>query len=85
MEIPFAFDNITLANQMTGGGKKAFILADKMSQSWINFVKTANPNHDKIPNWPQYNQKNTSTMRFDLKCEVKPQMDKELFEIVKGR
>lgn len=85
MEIPFAFDNITLANQMTGGGKEAFILADKMSQSWINFVKTANPNHDKIPNWPQYNQKNTSTMRFDLKCEVKPQMDKELFEIVKGR
>ena len=85
MEIPFAFDNITLANQMTGGGKEAFILADKMSQSWINFVKTADPNHDKIPNWPQYNQKNTSTMRFDLNCEVKPQMDKELFEIIQGK
>ena len=24
-------------------------------------------------------------MRFDLNCEVKPQMDKELFEIIQGK
>ena len=82
MELPFVFDNIARANQMTGGGKEAFVLADKMSQAWINFAKTGNPNHTGLPEWPIYNSKNTATMHFDTTCEVKPQMDKELFDLV---
>ena len=82
MELPFVFDNIERANQMTGGGKEAFVLADKMSQSWINFAKSGNPNHSGLPEWPIYNSSNTATMHFDTNCEVKPQMDKELFELV---
>ncbi|MBT9187625.1 carboxylesterase/lipase family protein [Zobellia russellii] len=83
MELPFMFDNIALANQMTGGGEEAHVLAAKMSQSWINFAKTGNPNHTDLPAWPAYNSSNTATMHFDTSCEVKPQMDKELFAIVK--
>ena len=82
MELPFVFDNIELANQMTGGGQKAQVLADKMSSAWINFAKSANPNHDGLPQWPQYSQDNTSTMFFDNTCEVKPQQDKELFALM---
>ncbi len=82
MELPFVFDNIALANQMTGGGKEAFVLADKMSQSWINFAKSGNPNHSGLPEWPTYTSENTATMHFDTTCEVKPQLDKELFELV---
>lgn len=82
MELPFVFDNIALANQMTGGGEEAHVLADKMSGAWINFAKTGNPNYKELPQWPTYTSENTATMHFDVKCEVKPQLDKELFEIV---
>ncbi len=84
MELPFVFDNITLANHMTGGGKEAHLLADKMSQAWINFAKNGNPNHSGLPDWPAYNSSNTATMHFNTTSVVKPQLDKELFELVKG-
>ncbi|WP_437395881.1 carboxylesterase/lipase family protein [Flagellimonas lutimaris] len=82
MELPFVFDNIERARQMTGGGQEAHLLADKMSGAWINFAKTGNPNHDGLPQWPQYNPKNTSTMFFDNSCEVKPQHDKEFLALM---
>lgn len=83
MEIAFCFDNIQRTKNMTGGTKEAQALADKMSSSWINFAKLGNPNHKGLPNWPAYNSSNTSTMHFDNTCVVKPQMDKELFDLVK--
>ncbi|SNR74350.1 para-nitrobenzyl esterase [Maribacter sedimenticola] len=85
MELPFVFDNIDLANHMTGGGEEAHKLAKKMSKAWINFARTGNPNHDGLPEWPAYNSKNTATMHFNTTCEVKPQLDKELFEIVRNK
>ncbi|MGJ8716149.1 MAG: carboxylesterase/lipase family protein [Maribacter stanieri] len=84
MELPFVFDNIDLANKMTGGGEEAHQLADKMSSAWLNFAKTGNPNHAGLPEWPAYNSNNTATMHFDVTCEVKPQLDKELFSIILG-
>ncbi|MCJ7465699.1 MAG: carboxylesterase family protein [Maribacter sp.] len=85
MELPFVFDNIERAQNMTGGGKEAQELANKVSQAWINFAKTGNPNHNELPDWPTYSAKNTATMHFDTRCEVKPQMDKELFDLVKNQ
>lgn len=82
MEIPFVFNNIARCEEMTGGMKDAYVLADKMSQSWINFARSGNPNHIGLPNWTAYNAQNTATMHFDNTCVVKPQMDKELFELV---
>ncbi|MFX0555390.1 carboxylesterase/lipase family protein [Maribacter sp. CXY002] len=84
MELPFVFDNVALANQMTGGGREAHELADKMSSAWINFAKTGNPNAENLPEWPAYDKNNTATMHFDINCEVKPQLDAELFSIVAG-
>jgi para-nitrobenzyl esterase len=83
MEIAFCFDNIQRTKNMTGGTKEAQALADKMSSAWINFAKVGNPNHKGLPTWPAYNSSNTATMHFDNNCVVKPQMDKELFEVVK--
>jgi len=85
MEIPFVFDNVSLANHMTGGGQEAHELADKVSLAWINFAKTGNPNHSGLPEWPAYNSSNTATMHFDTSCEVKPQLDKELFELTSNQ
>ena len=81
MELPFVFNNIARCEEMTGGGKEAYVLADKMSKAWIQFARTGNPNHKGLPNWPAYNASNTATMHFDNKCEVMPQMDKELFAL----
>ncbi len=82
MEIAFCFNTIERTKNMTGGTKEAQALADKVSQAWINFAKTGNPNHKGLPNWPGYNSQNTATMHFDNVCVVKPQMDKGLFDLV---
>jgi para-nitrobenzyl esterase len=82
MELPFVFNNIARCEEMTGGTKEAYALADKVSQAWINFAKTGNPNHNGLPNWSPYTAQNTATMWFDNKCEVKPQHDKALFELL---
>ena len=83
MEIPFVFNNIARCEEMTGGNKDTYILAQKASKAWIIFARTGNPNHKGLPNWPAYNATNTATMHLDNQCVVKPQMDKELFELLK--
>lgn len=84
MELPFVFDNIDRCEQMTGGGEEAHLLADRMSRAWVNFSRNGNPNHEGLPDWPAYTVDNTATMHFNTQCELKPQLDKELFEIVQG-
>lgn len=85
MELPFVFDNIERGKNMTGGGKAAHALAEKVSNSWINFARTGNPNHEGIPEWPAYTPTNTATMHLDNTCIVKPQLDKDLFELVSNK
>lgn len=82
MELPFVFNNIQRCEEMTGGTKEAYALADKMSKAWIQFARTGNPGHSGLPSWPAYNTTNTATMHFNNKCEVKPQLDKELFSLL---
>ena len=82
MELPFVFNNISRCEEMTGGTKEAYALAAKMSDAWISFARTGNPNHKALPNWPTFNINNTATMHFNNTCEVKPQLDKELFELI---
>jgi len=85
MELAFAFNNIHRCEEMSGGTKEAYALADKASGAWINFAKNGDPNHKGLPKWPAYNSSNTATMHFNNKCEVKPQLDKELFELVASK
>ena len=85
MELPFVFDNIERGKNMTGGGTAAHDLAEKVSNSWINFARTGNPNHEGIPEWPAYNLTNTATMHLDNTCVVKPQLDKDLFDLVSNK
>ena len=83
MEIPFVFNNADLHASMTGGGEEAFALADKMSQAWINFARTGNPNAECLPQWPAYNPEEGAMMIFDNKCEIKYNHDKELMEFIR--
>ncbi|MEP6736443.1 MAG: carboxylesterase family protein [Chryseolinea sp.] len=78
MDLPFVFNNIARCEEMTGGGKDAYILADKMSQSWINFARTGNPNHKGLPTWPAYTEQGGATMLFDNQNMVKNHHDKDV-------
>ena len=66
---------------MTGGGKDAYALADKMSQSWINFAKTGNPGHKGLPAWQKYSAANGATMFFDNQCVEKYSHDRDVLQI----
>lgn len=84
MEIPFVFDNAVRHASMTGGGKEARELADKMSSAWINFARTGNPNAEGLPQWDAYTPETGATMFFNNRCEVKNNHDKELLDIVRS-
>jgi para-nitrobenzyl esterase len=81
MELPFVFNNIQRCEEMTGGGKEAYALADKMSSAWINFAKTGNPASKELPAWPPYTTAVGATMIFDNKCQLKNHPDQELMAI----
>lgn len=83
MELAFVFNNVERCKNMTGNTKEAQVLGEKISQAWINFARSGNPNHTGLPNWSVYNSTNTATMHFDNTCVIKPQTDKELFDLLK--
>ena len=70
MEIPFAFDNVQISAKSTGGGPEAMALADKVSDAWIAFARTGNPNTPKLPHWPEFTAKDRATMVIDNVSKV---------------
>jgi para-nitrobenzyl esterase len=70
LEISFVFDNTSKVPGPTGGGPQAAALADKMSDAWIAFARTGNPNTPKLPKWPSYVASTRSTMIFNNECKV---------------
>ena len=70
MEIPFVFDNAKESSKFTGGGPQAIALADKLSDAWIAFARTGDPNTKKLPRWPAFNPTDRPTMIFDNVSKV---------------
>ena len=62
MDIPFAFDNVEIAAPMTGGGADAQKVADQVSDTFIAFARTGDPNNKAIPHWPRYDLTHRPTM-----------------------
>lgn len=76
-ELPFVFANTDRCAQQTGGTQSARSLAEKMSDAWIAFARTGNPNHSGIPSWPSFDPDRVPTMFFDESCEVRYDHDRE--------
>ncbi|MEE9254660.1 MAG: carboxylesterase family protein, partial [Pseudomonadales bacterium] len=70
LEIPLVFDNVANASRFVSPPEAAQPLADIMSDTWINFARTGNPNHEGIPEWPAYSTDARATMIFDLPCRI---------------
>jgi para-nitrobenzyl esterase len=65
LEISFAFDNTELSKRFTGGGARPAALADKMSDAWIAFARTGDPNTSKLTRWSAYSNATRATMVFN--------------------
>ena len=81
-EIPFAFNNIELSAEATGATKNAYALAEKISQAWINFARTGNPNTQELPKWEKFTRESGATMIFDDKSALRYHHDENLMKIL---
>jgi para-nitrobenzyl esterase len=73
LEMPFVFDNVEGGGKaLTGGGEAARKMADRLSEAWIAFAATGNPNTAKsgLPQWDPYDAEKRPTMIFDNECRI---------------
>lgn len=70
-EIAFTFDNAELCDHYSAGSAEAMLLSTQISTAWVNFARSGNPNHDRLPHWPKYTVGGRATMQFDRPCEVR--------------
>jgi para-nitrobenzyl esterase len=66
-EIAFVFSNATASPTARPGAK---VVEDAMSEAWIAFARTGNPNHAGLPTWPTYDAQKRATMIFDTESKV---------------
>lgn len=68
---------------MTGAQPDALKLGDAMSQAWINFARTGNPNNNLLPKWDPYTLKSGAVMYFDApSSKVLYKHDHKLMEFI---
>ena len=70
VEIPFVFDNVDAAKSMTGSGQDRYELATRMSNAWVAFARTGDPNHSGLPKWAPYDNTRRATMIFNTQCKL---------------
>ena len=65
-ELPALFRNLSKRRDTPGGRK----MSDRVSDAWVAFARTGDPNHAGIPKWPAYSFDERATMWFDDDCKV---------------
>ena len=71
IEIPFVFGTLDMPRNalFPESNEETEAISAKMMDAWISFARTGNPNHENIPDWPQY-QNNRATMIFGKDIKV---------------
>jgi para-nitrobenzyl esterase len=68
LDVPFAFGN--RASASLANGPHAAEVSDAMSDAWVAFIRTGDPNHPGIGSWPTYSSDKRSTMLFGDDCRT---------------
>ena len=82
-EIVFAFHNLSEPHCRiaTGGAPAGLALQDRVSQAWINFARTGNPNQPGLE-WKPYTVQEPQTMVFDAVSESYALRDDKLISLM---
>lgn len=70
MELPFVFDHVDDVQWMTGNSPDRSALAEKVSNAWVAFARSGNPNHKGLPTWRPFEMNSRPTMVFDNDCQA---------------
>jgi para-nitrobenzyl esterase len=83
-DIQLVFDNVDKPGA-TAIGPQAQQMADIMSETFIAFARTGNPNNKLIPEWKEYTIMNRETMVFDIPPQLQNDprgAERKIFEAV---
>jgi para-nitrobenzyl esterase len=84
LDITFGFDNLD-KTRLHGDRPEAPALAERMSEAWLAFARTGDPNHPGLPSWPTYDPDRRATMLFDTDCRIADDPDAEERRAWEGR
>ncbi|HWA62660.1 MAG TPA: carboxylesterase/lipase family protein [Caulobacteraceae bacterium] len=70
LEIPLVFDNVETARNFVGRGEEPQVLAEQMSEAWLAFARSGDPNAGALPAWPAYDAERRATMIFDVTSRI---------------
>jgi para-nitrobenzyl esterase len=67
LDLPFVFDNVAIAPDMVGPPTdETSAMAEAMSESWLAFARTGDPNNAAVPAWAPYDLTRRAVMHFDV-------------------
>jgi para-nitrobenzyl esterase len=71
VDVPFVWNSLgdRISKQIIGEGAPQR-LADQMHAAWIAFIKTGDPNHAKLPNWPRHDPARRPVMDFGAETRL---------------
>ncbi len=69
IEVPFVFD---LVGDVPCAGTRPdkYELAASISEAWISFARSGDPNHAGTPKWERYSRDHRATMLLDVPCRT---------------
>jgi len=71
LEIPFVFNNVgPLTARLAPDKPDVLALAHSMSDRWIAFARTGDPNSNEAPRWTPYAAAERATMVFNRESRV---------------
>ena len=74
LDLALAFDNVALSPGMVGSSDADKVVAQQMaeivSETYLAFARTGNPNSAHAPHWPSYDLEKRATMIFDLPARI---------------
>ena len=79
-EIPFTFHNICLVPVCNEPGVTEK-LEQQISDAWLNFARSGNPNAENLPHWPACVPGDQACMLFDRECKVVHNHDHALVKL----